>query len=134
MTHTERMNRYFERAIAAGMTHDTANAVRRDAERLNTISERECNGDLQRIEEPGQLDHLGRELKVGKVYNVTGQDRPGPIRYYLTRDNETPARARVEVAAASIGARVEFQGDPRGLPFTIITRDGVTLYPPVREG
>lgn len=134
MAYTEWLNRYIAAALAAGWDFDTANAVRRDAERLDTISEQECNGTLQRIEDEGQKDHRGRALRVGKVYAVRRQDRPGPIHYYITRDMETPARARVEAAAAAIGARVEFQGDPRGLPFAIITKDGTRLAPPIRPG
>jgi hypothetical protein len=131
MSYREDLARYFTRAAEMGLTYQQADAIRRDAERLNTISERECNGDLERIEEDGRKDHNGRPMIVGAVYNVSGYDRPGPIRYYKTRDNETPARARIEAAASSVGAAVEWQGDPRGLPVYLI-KDGAKLAPPCR--
>lgn len=127
----EQLARYFNAADSIGLTFDQADAIRRDAERLHTISERECNGDLERVEEAGRLDHNGKPMQEGAVYAVTGYDRPGPIRYYRVRDMETPARARIEAAAASVGASVEFQGDPRGWP-VCLKKDGREIWPPMR--
>ncbi len=132
MSYAQAVNRYMTAAIAAGWDYETANAVRRDAQRIHTIAEHECNGTLERCEEEGRVDHRGKPMIVDKVYQVCGQDRPGPIRYYRTADRETPARERIEAAAKSIGATVEFQGDPRGWPVTIKTSDGRELSPPIR--
>lgn len=128
------IHRYHDAAAAAGLTHDDAEQLRRDAQRLHRIAEHECNGTLERIEEEGRTDHRGRALKVGRVYAVAGMNSPGPLHYYPTADRETPARARIEAIAAKIGARVEYQGDPRGWPVSLILAgdDRLTLDPPVR--
>jgi hypothetical protein len=127
----EALARYYTRAAEMGLTFDAADAIRRDAQRLHTIAEKECNGTLERIEETGRVDHRGHELKVGKVYTVWGQDRPGPIMYAITRDMETPARARIDAMASAVGAVVEYQGDPRGWPVKL-TKGDIETWPPVR--
>lgn len=129
---TEHLSRYFADAAAAGMGFTVANAVRRDAQRLHKISEHECNGVLERVEDEGRVDHRGRPMLVGKMYTVSNINGPGSMSYYRTADRETPARERIEKAAADIGATVEFQGDPRGWPVTIKLADGRELIPPVR--
>lgn len=125
--------RYYSDAMAAGLSYEAADAMRRDAQRLHGIAEQECNGTLYRCEEEGETNANGKPLKVGKVYQVGGINSPGPLRYFLTRDMETPARARIEATAASIGGVVEFQGDPRGWPVTVTLADGRTLSPPMRS-
>lgn len=125
--------RYYSAAMAAGLSYDAADAMRRDAQRLHGIAEQECNGTLYRCEEEGDTDQRGRPLKVGKVYQVAGMNGPGPLHYYITRDMETPARARIEATAASIGGTVEFQGDPRGWPVTVTLADGREISPPIRS-
>lgn len=134
MAYREWLARYHAQAANLGVSYADAERLRRDAERLNTISERECNGDLERCEEPGRVDHRGHRMIEGAVYQVRGQDGPGVIRYYRTRDMETPARARVEAVAAQHGAIVEWQGDPRGLPFSLLFPDGARMAPPCRGG
>lgn len=125
---------YHDAASAAGLTYEDAEQLRRDAQRLHRIAEHECNGTLERIEEEGRTDHRGRPLQPGRVYQVAGMNRPGPLHYHLTADRETPARARIEAIAAKIGARVEYQGDPRGWPVSLHLAgdDRLTLDPPVR--
>lgn len=131
MSYNESKARYMSAAMAAGMSYGVANAVRRDAQRLHTIAERECNGDLTRAE-AGDVDHKGRPLIVGACYTVGNINGPGPLRYYRTPDRETGCIRRIGAAAASIGAHVEYQGDPRGWPVTITLADGRTLNPPCR--
>jgi len=131
-TYAETVTRYMTAAMNAGMTYEQANSARRDAQRIHTISEQECNGTLVRIDGETWPDHRGRLLLDGKVYQVCNINGPGPLHYYRTADRETPARARIEAAAASIGATVEFQGDPRGWPVTITTQDGQRIAPPCR--
>lgn len=129
-TKTETLARYFAAAMAAGLAYDDANSLRRDAVRMHTISEQECNGTLYRCEEPMQ-DHKGRPMVIGAVYQVSNINGPGPLRYYRTADRETGCRRRVDALAAKIGAKVEYQGDPRGCPFMLHLADGRDLYPPV---
>lgn len=131
MSYHEAMTRYIVSAMSVGLSYDTADAIRRDAERLHTIAERECNGDLTRAE-PGDTDHRGRPLVVGACYSVGNINGPGPLRYYRTPDRETGCRRRIDAAAASIGAVADYQGDPRGAPVRIVLADGRTLYPPIR--
>jgi hypothetical protein len=130
MSYNQDVIRYHNDAARMGFTYEQANAMRRDAQRLHTISEQECNGNLYRAEE-GDSNGNGKPLTVGAMYQVGNINGPGPLRYYRTADRETPARARIEAAAASVGASVEFQGDPRGWPVRI-TKDGVTIAPPCR--
>lgn len=135
MTYRDYLTRYYSAALNAGLSYESADAIRRDAQRLHTWSERECNGDLQRMEEDGTFLSLrGKErpLKAGKVYAAWNINGPGPIQYTATSDRETPAIARIAKAAASIGATVELQGDPRGWPVSIKLADGRELSPPIR--
>ena len=129
-TKRETLGRYFAAAMAAGLTYDDADKLRRDAVRMHTISEQECNGTLYRCEEPMQ-NHKGRPMIVGAVYQVTNINGPGPLHYYRTADRETGCRRRIDALAAKIGAKVEYQGDPRGCPFMLRLADGRDLYPPV---
>jgi len=129
-TKRETLSRYIVAAIAAGLTYDAADKLRRDAVRLHTISEQECNGTLYRCEGPMQ-DHRGRPMVVDAVYQVTNINGPGPLHYYRTADRETGCRRRVDALAAKIGAKVEYQGDPRGCPVVLRLADGRDLYPPV---
>jgi hypothetical protein len=123
---------YHNQAAKIGLSYDAAERLRRDAQRLHRLSEAECNGTIERVEDEGRTDHRGRPMLVGKVYAVSGMNRPGPLHYYRTADREMPARDRIEAIAAQIGATVEFQGDPRGWPVTLKLADGRTLSPPVR--
>lgn len=122
-TTRETLSRYFAAAMATGLTYDDANSLRRDAVRMHTISERECNGTLYRCED-SMLDHRGQPMVIGAVYQVMNINGPGPLRYYRTADRETGCRRRV-------GAKVEYQGDPRGCPVVLELADGRKLYPPV---
>lgn len=134
-SYAELVARYHERARNAGLTFDQADAVRRDAERVATWDMHECNGNIQWAED-GATDHRGRALKSGRPYWVTGFDRPGgPPGGYWTerRDTFTPALERVRAAAASIGATLEYNADPRGWPFVFKLADGSTFAPPVRH-
>lgn len=131
MSMTEQLASYYSQASALGLNFTTANRLRRDAQRLHTISEQECNGYLYRNEEDGAVDHRGRPMPIDAVYSVSNINGPGPLHYYRTPDRETGARKRIEAIAAAIGATVEFQGDPRGWPVTIIAGNA-QLSPPVR--
>lgn len=132
MSYREHVARYFAEAMAIGMTYDTADNVRRDAQRLHTWSEHECNGVIERIEEDGRVDHRGRPMIKGATYSVYNINGPGPLRYARTPDRETGCLRRIGLAAAAIGATVEQQGDPRGWQITLRFADGRTLSPPVR--
>lgn len=132
MAYSEWLARYHTQSSNLGLTFNDANALRRDAERLATLSTHDANGTLERCEEAGRVDHKGRPMIVGAVYHAVNHDGPGPIHYYRTRDMETPARARVEAIAATYGATVEWQGDPRGLPFALVFPNGAHLAPPCR--
>lgn len=136
--YNEALARYTAAAMDAGMSYHVANAVRRDAQRLTTIAVHECNGELERCEESegpyNAHDSRGRPfvLTPGAVYRVWNTEGPGPNRYTRTKDMETPARARIDAAAASIGATVEYQGDPRGEPVTITLASGRKITPPTK--
>lgn len=136
MSYAKMVAEYINAAMNAGMDYETANAVRRDAQRIHTISEQECNGTLYRAEAGpngcAENDHRGRPLIADAVYQVSNINGPGPLRYWRTADRETPARARIEAAAASVGGVAEFQGDPRGWPVVIVLADGRRLSPPIR--
>ncbi len=121
--------RYYTEAEAAGLSYEQANGLRRDAQRLHTISEHECNGVLYRAEQDGYEG--ARLLEKDCVYWVSNINGPGPLRYTKTADRETPARKRIEDIAASINATVDFQGDPRGWPVQLKLKSGATLSPPV---
>jgi hypothetical protein len=129
-TKKERLIRYFCGAAQAGLSYTDADHLRRDAVRLQTISEQECNGTLYRCEGPMQ-DHRGRTMAIDAVYQVTNINGPGPLHYYRTADRETGCRRRIDALAAKIGAKVEYQGDPRGCPVMLRLADGRDLYPPV---
>ena len=131
MSINEQLARYYAQAAALGLGYTNANLLRRDAQRMHTISEHECNGYLYRNEDDGAVDHRGRPMPVDAVYSVSNINGPGPLRYYRTPDRETGCRKRIEAIAATIGAVVEFQGDPRGWPVTIVAGDA-RLSPPVR--
>lgn len=136
-SHNQYLARYMTDALAAGLSYNQADALRRDAQRLCTIAVHECNGTKYRCEESGAtfktLRGIEKPLVENAVYNVWNINGPGPIQYTRTRDTETPACARIDAMAASIGATVEYQGDPRGWPVKLILADGKTeLHPPVR--
>jgi len=131
MSYREHLARYHTTAAQCGLTYQQADAIRRDAERLHTWSERECNGELERFElADNARDHKGRPL-VGtfSAYNING---PGPIKYAKTPDRETGALRRIRTVAESVGATVEYQGDPRGWPITLSWTDKRELCPPCR--
>jgi len=132
MSYREHLARYHATAAQCGLTYQQADAIRRDAQRLHTWCTRECNGEVQRYElADGATDHKGRPL-VGtfSAYNIDG---PGPIRYAKTPDRETGALRRIRAVAESVGATVEYQGDPRGWPITLAWPDKRELCPPVRS-
>lgn len=132
----ETFARYVTQATGAGLTFDEMETLRRAALTLHGISEQECNGTLYRAEAGDtRTDSKGatRPLIEGAVYQVTGQNDPfnnGRLRYYRTADRETGARRRIEAIAARIGARVEYQGDPRGWPVSLHLADGREVNPP----
>lgn len=132
----ETLARYVAQATRAGMTYDDMETLRRAALTLHGISEQECNGTLYRAEAGDtRIDSKGvvRPLIEGAVYQVTGQNDPssnGRLRYYRTANRESGARRRIEAVAARIGARVEYQGDPRGWPVSLVMVDGRTIDPP----
>lgn len=132
MSYSEHLARYYSAAMAAGLSYAHADSLRRDAQRLHTISEQECNGTLYRVEEDGAVDHRGRPMPVDTVWQVTNINGPGPLHYYRTADRETGCRKRIDALAAQIGAKPEYQGDPRGWPLTLRLPDGRTISPPVR--
>lgn len=115
-----------------GMDYRDAESLRRDAQRLHTWSEHECNGVIERVEDDGQTDHRGRPMTKGATYAVYNINGPGPLRYARTPDRETGALNRIKAIAATLGAEVEYQGDPRGWPITL-KLDGRELSPPVRS-
>lgn len=131
-SYREECTRYHVQAANAGLSYADAEQLRRDAQRLHRISEHECNGYLERVEDDGRTDHRGRPMVKGAVYAVSNINGPGPLRYYRVADRETPARERIEIIGTKVGA-IEFQGDPRGWPVHIKLQDGRTLSPPVRS-
>lgn len=129
----ETLHRYTAAAMAAGLTYDETEQLRRDAMRVSRWDEHECNGTIQWAEE-GQTDHRGRALKAGKPYTVTGQSSPyaPPCGYWLqTADRWTPAHERVKALAQKIGATLEYNADPRGWPYVLRMADGSSFAPPV---
>ena len=134
MSIREHLTRYFSESMAAGLPYAVADNIRRDARRLHTWFEHECNGTVTRAE-AGDVDHRGRPMKAGAKYAVCNIDGPGPLHYYRTRDRETGANNRIIAAVAQYlpHAELDFCGDPRGLPVRIKLVDGSTLCPPVRS-
>lgn len=120
MTYKAHIARYHDSAARFGLTYLQADSIRRDSQRLHTWCEHECNGVIERDEE------------TGKTYGVYNIDGPGPIKRYRTPDRETGALARIRTVAESVGAAVEYQGDPRGWPITLKWADGRELCPPCR--
>lgn len=128
----EHLARYFTEAARCGLSYDKANALRRDAQRLHTWGEHECNGVIERVEDDGRTDHRGRVMVKGATYAVSNINGPGPLRYWRTPDRETGCLNRIKAIAASINGEFEYQGDPRGWPVHIRV-NGVDLCPPVRS-
>lgn len=131
-SYREECIRYHTQAANLGLSYSEAEQLRRDAQRLHRISEHECNGYLERVEDDGRTDHRGRPMIVGAVYAVSNINGPGPLHYYRVADREMPARARIEAIASQHSAGVEFQGDPRGWPVFLTFGDMTHLSPPVR--
>ncbi len=131
-SYRDHVSRYMADAINAGLGYDEADAMRRDAQRLHTWSEHECNGVIERVEDDNRTDHRGRPMPKGATYSVYNINGPGPLRYSRTPDRETGCLRRIGELAAKLGATVEHQGDPRGWPITLTLADGRTLSPPVR--
>ena len=96
-----------------GLLEWECSQILRDAKRLQTWAEAECNGDIERDEVTG---------KAFRTYNHNG---PGPIKRYPTRDTETPARKRIEQIAKEHGLVACFQGDPRGAIVTLCKPEDV---------
>lgn len=132
MSHKENLTRYHAAAALAGLSHDDAETLRRAAQTLHRWAEHKCNGVIQRAE-AGQTDHKGRPMPEGACYSVGNINGPGPLTYWRTADRETPALARARAIAASVGATLEHQGDPRGWPLTLKLPDGREVCPPVRS-
>lgn len=132
MSYNENLARYHSAASAAGLTYGEADAIRRDAERIDTWDTHECNGTIAVIEEgDGYPDQRGRMLQAG-AYWVSNIDGPGPLRYTRRPDAYTPARARIDAIAAEHGLTVSHNGDPRGWPVRFTTPDGREFAPPIR--
>ena len=128
MSYNEQIARYFSAAMAAGLTHNEADAIRRDAERIDTWNERECDGTIILVEDGEEYENL----KPG-AYWVRNIDGPGAIRYTRRPDTYTPARARIDAIAAAHGLTVSHNSDPRGWPVRFATADGREFSPPVRS-
>lgn len=107
----ERWAHFTARAFELGLTFQDIESLRRDAMRLTRWAENECNGLIERDAETD---------KVFRVYNTEG---PGPIKRFPTADRETPAKKRVSNILAARGLVPYFQGDPRGEPIYILTKD-----------
>lgn len=131
MSHQRNMIEYHQAAERAGLSYQEAETLRRSAMVLHRWSEHECNGVICRAE-AGMKDHRGRPMIEGRAYSVTNIDGPGPLRYWLTSDRETPAIKRAAAIAQQHGMSLEVQGDPRGWPLSLKTSDGRTISPPVR--
>lgn len=131
MNYSECVIRYFNAAANMGIPYAEADAVRRDAERVDTWNAHECNGAIQWAED-GQTDHLGRPLKAGRPYWVRGQDGPGAIVWIPRADTHTPAMARVHAFAKRHNLELSYNADPRGWPFRFKSADGREIAPPVR--
>lgn len=126
MNKREIMARYYADTARAGITYQDAETLRRAAMVAHRCAEHECNGTLYRAEEGD-----APKLSPGKVYAVSNINGPGELRYSRTADRETPARERAETVAARYGLICEWQGDPRGWPLTLKTKDGRDISPPV---
>jgi hypothetical protein len=131
VTYREQVARYFTQASALGLSYTDADNLRRDAQRLHTWSEHECNGVVERVEDDGRTDHRGRPMVKGATYSVYNINGPGPLHYSRTPDRETGCLNRIRAIAAEYGAEFEYQGDPRGWPVTLKLK-GAELSPPVR--
>ena len=96
--------RYENDGMAAGLSRDELEILRRAALTLHRWYEHECNGTIQRDEE------------TGKCYWYSSYDgrKIGPA-----ADRETPAEKRVRAIAAKHGFEYEPQGDPRGWPIKL---------------
>lgn len=131
MSHRENLARYHGEAASIGLTYADADQLRKDAQRLHTWNEHECNGVICRAES-GMTDRRGRALTEGATYWVSNINGPGPLHYSRTPDRESGCLRRIRELAATIGATFECQGDPRGWPVTLRLPDGRTLSPPIR--
>ena len=131
MNYSELTARYFNAAADMGIPYADADAVRRDAERVDTWNAHECNGAIQWAED-GDVDHRGRPLKAGRPYWVHGQDGPGEIVWTRRADTYTPAMARVRAFAERHRLELSYNADPRGWPFRFKSSDGREIAPPVR--
>lgn len=97
-----------ERLVKIGFSFEEAYALWRDAKRLHTWAEHECNGTIERDDE------------TGLVYSVWNTSGPGPIQRTRCADRETPARKRIEEIVKRHGLTVQFQGDPRGYVVRVV--------------
>lgn len=130
----EQLARYFARMAELGFTYNEADAIRLDAERIDTWNTKECNGHIEWAE-AGQTDHRGRALKEGRPYSRWGFDSPHspPSGYYaILADRYTPAVARIDVTVAAYGLTARHQSDPRGLPVYIVVNDRDEVAVPIR--
>jgi len=132
-SYREHCARYHAQAAQIGINYGDAEQLRRDAQRLHTWSEHECNGVIERVEDDGRTDHRGRPMVKGATYAVYNINGPGPLRYARTPDRETGCVNRIKAIAETLGAEFEHQGDPRGWPVTLKFPYGAELCPPVRS-
>lgn len=109
---------YARNAERAGVDQATADAIRKDAQRLHTFYIQLCNGDIETDED-------------GKASRPIIR-RDGSRTYYRTSNPEPGARKRITSACKAIGATdLEINRDPRGWPIRYTVK-GVTLCPPCR--
>lgn len=112
------MNRFQIQTVAnlarLGFNSEECHQLLKAARTLSRWDENECNGDIERDEE------------TGKAYRVYGHNTyHGTITRVRTADKETPAWKRVEEMAKAHQLVAVRQGDPRGVPFYICTKEQV---------
>jgi len=118
MSYAKDCAEYARLAERAGIDQVTADAIRKDAQRLHTFYIQYCNGDIE-------VDEAGKASRP-----IIRRD--GSRTYYPAPNPEPSARKRIETLCAGIGAeRLEINRDPRGWPVRYTVK-GVTLCPPCR--
>lgn len=109
---------YARNAERAGVDQATADAIRKDAQRLHTFYIQYCNGAIEIDEEENAFRCYSREDGT-RVCHPSPNPEPGALK-------------RITAACKAIGAtELQIHRDPRGWPvrFTI---ENITLCPPCR--